>query len=129
MPSLEELILKLKLQHFGHLVWTSSSLEKSWMLGRLKARGEADDRRWDDWTASPTKWAWVWANSRRWWRTGKPDMVQFMESQRVGYDWVSEQYLRYFSEFFSCRYALLQKTGTFVNKSSVSLLMPVEHRL
>ena len=41
--------------------------------------------------ASPTQWAWVWANSVRWWRTRKPGMLQSMGSQRVGHDWATEQ--------------------------------------
>ena len=56
---------------------------------RLKA-GEGDDRGWDDWIASPTRWTWVWASSRSWWWTGKPGMLQSMASQRVGHDWATE---------------------------------------
>ena len=46
-----------------------------WSWARLKA-GEGNDRGWDSWMASPTQWTWVWANSRRWWRTGTPGMLQ-----------------------------------------------------
>ena len=69
---------------------------KSWLIGKdscwetLKAK-EWGDRRWDGWMASLTQWIWVWASSRRWWRTGKPDMLQSTESQRVRQDWVTEQ--------------------------------------
>ena len=63
--SLEGLMLKLKLQHFGHLMWRTYSLEKTWYWERLKAGGEGDDRRWDGWMASPTPWTWVWASSGR----------------------------------------------------------------
>ena len=45
----------------------------------------------DGWMASPTQWTWVWAGSGRWWRTGKPGMLQSMGSQRVGYNWVPKQ--------------------------------------
>ena len=48
--SLEGLMLKLKLQYFGHLMWRTDSLEKSWCWERLKAGGEGDDRGWDGWT-------------------------------------------------------------------------------
>ena len=58
---------------------------------RLKAKGEGGDRKWDGWVASLTRWTWVWANSRRWWGTGKPGMLQFMGSQRVGHNLVTEQ--------------------------------------
>ena len=68
--SLEGLMLKLKLQHFGHLIWRTDSLVKTLMLGKIKAGGKGDDRGWDGWIASLTQWTWVWASSRRWWRTG-----------------------------------------------------------
>ena len=57
---------------------------------RLKARGEGDDRGWDGWMASLTRWTWVWENSGSWWWTGRPSMLQFVGSQRVGHDWVTE---------------------------------------
>ena len=88
--SLEGLMLKLKLQYFGHLMWRANSLERPWCWERLKA-GEGDDRGWDGWMASPTQWAWVWTNSRIWWRTGKPVVLQSMGSQRVRQDWATEQ--------------------------------------
>ena len=47
----------------------------------LGAGGERDDRGWDGWMASPTRWTWVWVNSRSWWWTGRPGMLQFMGSQ------------------------------------------------
>ena len=56
---------------------------------KLKA-GEGDGRGWDGWMASLTRWTWVWASSRNWWWTGKPGMLQSMESQRVRYNWVPE---------------------------------------
>ena len=70
-----------------------TSLEKNLMLSRserLKAGGEGDDRGWDGWVASLTRWPWVWANSRSWWWTGKPGMVQSMGSQRVIHNWMTE---------------------------------------
>ena len=85
--SLEGLMLKLKLQYFGHLMWRTDSLEKALMLGRLKARGEGDDKGWNGWIASPTQWTWVWASSGSWWGTGKAGVVQSMRSQRVGHNW------------------------------------------
>ena len=44
------------------------------------------------WMASPTQWIWIWPNSGRWQRTGKPGVLQSMGSQRVGHDWVTEQH-------------------------------------
>ena len=88
--SLEGLMLKLKLQYFGHLMQRADSFEKTLMLGKLKAGGEGDDRGWDGWVASLTQWTWVWVNFGSWWWTGRPGMLQFMGSQRVGHDRVTE---------------------------------------
>ena len=85
---LEELMLKLKLQSFGHLMRRVNSLEKTLMLGKIEWEG--DDRGWDGWMASPTRWTWVWVSSGRWWRTGKPNVLQSMGSERVGHDWGTE---------------------------------------
>ena len=84
--SLEGLMLKLKLQYFGHLIWRVDSLEKTLLLERLKAGEEGDDRGWDGWMESPIQWTWVWVNSWSWWWTGRPGMLWFMGSQRVGHD-------------------------------------------
>ena len=73
---------------------------KSWLIGKdwcwegLGAGGEGDDRGCDGWMASWTRWMWVWVNSGRWWWTGRPSVLRFMGSQRVGHDWVTE--LNYF---------------------------------
>ena len=79
--------------------WDSSTLatlckelthwKRLWCWEGLGAGGEGDNRGWDDWMASPTLWTWVWVNSGSWWWTGRPG-VQFMGSQRVGHDWVTE---------------------------------------
>ena len=83
--SSEGLMLKLKLQYFGHLMQRTDSFEKT-----LKLRNRTDDRGWDGWMASLTQWTWVWASSRSWWWTGKPGMLQFMGSQKVGHNWATE---------------------------------------
>ena len=67
--SLEELMLKLKLQYFGYPIWGTDSLERPWCWERLKVWGEGGDRGWDGWMASPTQDIWVWVNSGRRWRT------------------------------------------------------------
>ena len=80
--SLEGLMLKLKLQYFGYLMWRVDSLENwPWCLQGLGAGGEGDDRGYDGWMASPTRWAWVWVNSRSLWWTGRPGVLRFMGSQ------------------------------------------------
>ena len=61
--SLEVLMLKLKLQYFGRLTWRVDSLEIPWCWEGLGAGGEGDDRGWDGWMISPTRWTWVWVNS------------------------------------------------------------------
>jgi len=65
-------------------------LKRSWCWERFKAGGEGNDRGRDGWMASPTLWTWVWVSSRSWWWTGKPGVLQSMESQRVRYDWATE---------------------------------------
>ena len=62
-----------------------------WCWERLRAGGEGGSRGWDGWIASLTQWTWVLANSRRWWRTGKPGMLQSTGSQRVRQDLTTEQ--------------------------------------
>ena len=64
--------------------------KRLWCWEGLGAGGEGDDRGWDGWMASPTRWTWVWVNSGSWWWTGKPGVLRFMGSQRVGHDWATE---------------------------------------
>ena len=80
--------------------WNSSTLATSceelthwkrlWCWEGLGAGGGGDDRGWDGWMASLTRWTWVWVNSRRWWWTGRPGVLWFMGLQRVGHDWVTD---------------------------------------
>ena len=88
--SLQGLMMKLKLQYFGHLMRRVDSLRKTLMLGQIGGRRRRGDRGWDGWMASPTQWTWVWVNSGSWWWTGRPGMLRFMGSQRVQHDWVTE---------------------------------------
>ena len=64
-------------------------LKRPWCWERLRA-GEGDDRGWEGWMASPTQWTWVWVNSGSWRWTGRPGMLRFIGSQRIGYDWTTE---------------------------------------
>ena len=64
--------------------------KRPWCWERLKAGVEGDDKGWEGWMASPTRWTWVWASCGSWWWTGKPGVLQSMGSQRVGHNWVSE---------------------------------------
>ena len=80
--------------------WNSNTLATSceevthwkrlWCWERLRARGEGDDRGWDGWMASLTQWIGVWVDSGSWWWTGRPGMLRFMGSQRVGHNWATE---------------------------------------
>ena len=88
--SLEGLMLKLKLQYFGHLMQKLTHWKRPWCWERLKVGGEGDNRVWDGWMASLTQWTWVWVNSGSWWWTGRPGVLQSMGWQRVRHNWVTE---------------------------------------
>ena len=88
--SLKGLMLKLKLQYFGHLMLRADSFEKTLMLGKIEGRREGDDRGWDSWMASQIRWRWVWIDSGTWWWTGRPGVLWPMGLWRVGHDWVIE---------------------------------------
>ena len=64
--------------------------KRLWFWEGLGAGDEGDDRGWDGWMASLTRWTWVWVNSGSWWWTGRPGMLRFMGSQWVGHDWATE---------------------------------------
>ena len=82
------------------MLWNSSTLATSceelthwkrlWSWKGLGAGGEGDDRGWDGLMASRTRWTWVWVNSGSWWWAGRPGVLWFMGSQRVGHDWATE---------------------------------------
>ena len=82
------------------LSWNSSTLansceelthwKKLWCWEGLGAGGEWDNRGWDGWMASLTRWTWVWVNSGCWCWTGRPGVLRFMGSQRVRHDWATE---------------------------------------
>ena len=78
--------------------WNSNTLTTSckelthwkrpWCWDGLRAGGGGDDRGWDGWMVSPTRWAWVWVNSRSWWWTEMPGILLFMGSQ--SWTWLSD---------------------------------------
>ena len=93
----------------GQSLW-----KRTWCRERLKAGGEGDDRGWNGWMASPTRWTWVWVGSRSWWWTGKPVVLQSMGS----HDWATE--MNWLSH-----YRILSKSDLY----GKSITLQVEHRL
>ena len=98
--SLERLMLKLKLQYFGHLMRRTDSSEKTLKQEKIEGRGEGDDRGWDGWMASPTQWTWVWVRSESWWWTGKPGVLQSTGLQRIRHDWATQ--LNWIDSHWAC---------------------------
>ena len=84
--SLKGLMLKLKLQYFGHLMRRANSLEKTLILGKIEGRRGRGKQRMKLLVASPTRWTWVWVDSRGWWWTGRPGVLRFIGSQRFWHD-------------------------------------------
>ena len=88
--SLEGLMLRLKLQYFGHLTWSIDSLKKTLMLGGIGGRRRRGRQRtrWLDGNTDCMYMSLV--NSRSWWWTGRPGVLWFMWSKRVGHAWATE---------------------------------------
>ena len=88
--SLERLMLKLKLQYFGHLMWRVDLLEKTLMLGGIGGRRRRGQQRMRWLVGITDSMDMGRVDSRSWWWTGKPGVLQFMGSQRVRHDWATE---------------------------------------
>ena len=87
--SLEGLMLRLKIQYFGHLCEELTHWKRLRCWEELGAGG-GDNRGWDGWMASLTRCTWVWVNSGSWWWTRRSGMLWFIGSQRVGHEWETE---------------------------------------
>ena len=120
--SLEGLMLKLKLQYFGHLVRRTDSLEKTLMLGKIEGRRRRGQQRmrWlDGITDSMDMGLGGLHGSWSWWWTGRPGVLRFMGSQRVGHDWVTElNWTEHGSHPCSQWMALLNASGRVAQMSS-----------
>ena len=130
---LEGLMLKLKLQYSGHLMRRTDSLEKTLMMGKIEGRRRRGNRGCDGWLVSPNQWTWVWVSSESWWWTGKPGVLQSMESQRVRHDCVTE--LNWLKKYLYClKYAIsttlfqsLTKLDIYFWNSEFFLLLYLRH--
>ena len=101
------------------LIWKDPDSGKDWgQEKRLKGGEEGGDKGWDGGMASPIRWTRVWANSGRWWRIGKPGVLQSMGSQRVRHNLATEQYTGKFTPLPSRRMWILWKLlcQTFYSK-------------
>ena len=88
--SLEGMMLKLKLQYFATSCEELTHWKRLWCWEGLGAGEEGDNRGWDGWMTSLTRWTRVWVNSGSWCWTGRPGVLRYMRSQRVGHDWATE---------------------------------------
>ena len=88
--------------------------KRPWCWEGLGTGGEGDNRGWDGWMASQTRWTWVWVNSRSWWWTRRPGVLQFMGSQRIGHDWATE--LNWILSFNNSFHDLVDGSRTSENK-------------
>ena len=98
--SLEGLMLKLKLQYFGHLMQRTDSFEKTLMLGKIEG-GRRRGRQKIRWLDGITDSMDMSLSKLCDWRTGKPGVLQSMGLQRVGHNWVTELKVISYDIFFS----------------------------
>ena len=98
-PSLEKSVLNIHCKDWCWS-WNSNTFatwcaelthwKRPWCWDRLRVGGEGNDRGWDGLDGITDPWTWVWVNSGSWWWTGKPGVLWFMRTQRVGQDWETE---------------------------------------
>jgi len=84
--------------------------KRLWCWEGMGAGGEGDDRGWDGWMTSLTRWTWVSVNSGSWWWTGRPGVLRFMRSPSVGHDWVTE--LNWTDSVLNILHAKLREMGS-----------------
>ena len=97
-------------------------LKRPWCWERLRAGRESDNRGWDGWMASPTQWTWVWVNSRSWWRTGRPGVLQSMELQSRTWlsDWTELKEEMFLREHLICLFSFPLSVRFFLHTLSIA---------
>ena len=86
----EGLMLKLKLQYFGHLMWRTDLLEKTLMLGKIKGKKRSGQQKMRQLDGITNSMDMSLSKPQDWWWTGKTGMLQSIGSQRVGHEWATE---------------------------------------
>ena len=104
-----------------------SHWKRPWCWEGWGAGGEGDGRGWDGWMASLTRWTWVWVNSRSLWWTGRPGVLRFMGSQRVGHNWATE--LNWYTESKKKKYIYIYIYTHTHTQTSLSAKQKHTHRL
>ena len=119
-----------------YLPWSDEHLMR-------RGGGEGDDRGWDGWMASPTRWAWVWVNFRSWWWTGRPGVLRFTGSQSQTWqrlNWLTELmrldamilvlWMLSFKPAFSLLFfSFIKKLFSFSSLSAITVISTVYLRL
>ena len=119
-------MLKLKLQYFGHLMQRVDSLEKTLMLGGIGGRRRRGRQRMRWLVTSLTRWTWISVNSWSWWWTGRPGMLRFMGSQRVGHDWETELNWKIVCEYDVFFFIFMAFIFIMIKKSAMMLLESIK---
>ena len=128
MWEVEQLMLKLKLPYLATWYKEPTHWKSPWCWERLRA-GEEDARGWDGWMASPMQWTWTRSNLRKWWRTGRPGVLQSMRSQRVRYDLVTEHTHKHTHTSLSGSYNRTEHLIEINSNEGRSLVVQVGNRL
>ena len=119
--SLEGMMLKLKLQYFGHLMQITDSFEKTLILGKFEGRRRRGRQRMRWLDGNTDSMNMIWVKSRSWWWTGRPGVLRFMGSQRVGHDWATELNWIILLSCFLSSYSMNQKLHFNLSESILAL--------
>ena len=125
---IERMMLKLKLQYFGHLIRRTDSLGKTLMLGKIEGGRRKGQQRMRRWMTSLTWWTWLWASSRTWRWTEKPDVLPSMGLQRVGHNWATELNLPKHDSTWDSSYSCISYTISVLSQRKNSVMVMVKYR-